>query len=107
MTTTDQIHQSHIALMQRTRDTLGHLLRGVFQADATTYRDLSDGPKGWTTLEVLCHLRDFDGFFRGRAAMMHDQEQPALPAYDHEALAVERNYNGQMLQTVLSQEPHS
>ena len=97
------IRQRHIALMQKTLDILIGMLRPVDQERATTLRDLSDGEAGWTTLEVLCHLRDFDGYFRGRAVMMAMQENPALPAYDHEAIAVERRYNEQNLQRVLDE----
>ncbi len=97
------IRQRHIALMQKTLDILTNMLRDVDQSTATTLRDLSDGDKGWTTLEVLCHLRDFDGYFRGRAVMMAMQEHPDLPAYDHEALAIEGRYNEQNLQLVLDE----
>ena len=96
----NQIYKRHIALMKTTCETIGNVLKHVDQQQATTLRD---GPDGWTVLEVLGHLRDFDGFFRGRAVMMLEQENPELPAYDHEALAIENNYNGQRLDTVYAE----
>jgi hypothetical protein len=95
------IRNRHIRLMQQTCDTLVNVLGPVNQETATMLRDPNDGDKGWTVLKVLCHLRDFDGFFRGRAEMMRRAARPDLPAYDHEALAIERNYNGQDLREVL------
>lgn len=103
MTDMTTIHQRHIVLMQRTCDTLVNIFATVSQEQATTRRDPNDGDKGWTALEVLCHLRDFDGFFRKRAEMMVNQEHPDLPAHDHEALAIERNYNSQVLATVVDE----
>ena len=93
------VRKSHIHLMKKTCDILGHILHDVSQSAATTYRDCSDpdGREGWTVVEVVCHLRDFDGFFYHRAQMMLAQDTPALPAYDHEALAIEGNYNAQSL----------
>jgi DinB superfamily len=84
-----EIRRRHINLMHKTAEILGHLLRGVTQEQAVILRD---GPEGWTVLEVLCHLRDFDTIFRQRAQMMVDQQQPALPAYDHEAMVLEKQY---------------
>ncbi|MFN8512353.1 MAG: DinB family protein [Thermomicrobiales bacterium] len=89
-----KIRQAYIGTMAMTARTLGHLLAPVSQEQATTLRD---GPEGWTTVEVVCHLRDFDGFFRGRAEMILAEETPNLPAYDHEAIAIEREYNDQQL----------
>jgi len=84
-----------IRLMGDTVAILGHILAGVDRATATTLRDPNDGAKGWTVTEVVCHLRDFDGFFHDRVQRMLAATYPALPRYDHEALAVERRYNDQ------------
>ncbi|MGJ3239625.1 MAG: DinB family protein [Anaerolineae bacterium] len=92
------IRQRHLALMETTADILTHVLTTVSGEQATTLRD---GADGWTVLEILCHLRDFDIIFRERAIMMRDSEQPTLPAYDHEAMAVDRAYNQQNFAEVL------
>ncbi|WP_110514277.1 DinB family protein [Herpetosiphon llansteffanensis] len=91
------LRQKHIELMRLTLDTLGHVLSNVSQDQATSLRD---GSNGWTVVEVLCHLRDYDQIFLERAIMMRDQDFPLLPGYDHEAMAIERNYNSNDLRTV-------
>lgn len=89
-----RMRTKHITLMQYTLQSIGHIVTGTNQQDATTYRDSGDG---WTVLEVICHLRDFDGYFRHRAEMILTQDRPDLPAYDHEAIAIEQQYNAQDL----------
>lgn len=86
------VRKAHMGLMDLTARTLGHLLAPVTPRVAMTLRD---GPDGWTITEVLGHLRDFDGFFRGRAEMILVEECVPLPAYDHEQIAIDRRYNEQ------------
>lgn len=103
MDTLVQVQNRHIHLMQTTALTLGHIVGKLNEQDACTWRDQNDAPKGWTVLEVLCHIRDFDGFFRHRAEMMLRKDKPRLPAYDHEALALEHAYNQQNLARVFDE----
>jgi len=96
----EKLRNKYLALMQNSALVYQHVLANVSQETATTLRD---GDDGWTVLEVLCHVRDFDGFFLHRARMILEQEMPQLPAYDHDALAIERKYNEQDLQQVLAE----
>lgn len=102
MTTITLVRQRSIGLMQNTLQTLTNIMQTVDDTTAVSLRDPNDGDKGWTILEILCHLRDFDEFFHGRALLMRDQEHPQLPGYDHEALAYERRYNEQNPAEVLA-----
>ncbi len=86
-----------IGLMQNTVKILGYFVDGTSQEIASTLRDPNDGDKGWTMVEVVCHLRDFDAIFYRRARLMVEQDYPPLAPYDHEQLAIERKYNQQNL----------
>lgn len=90
MSDLQDIRQHHINLMSVTAEIIGHVLKNVTLEQATSLRE---GPEEWTILEILCHLRDFDTIFRERAIMMRDNEHPDLPAYDHEAMAIDKHYN--------------
>jgi hypothetical protein len=76
--------------------TMGYLLANISQTDATTYRD--DG-NGWTALEVVCHLRDYEALYFERSRLTVEQDSPPLPFPNQEDLAKERDYNTQNLQT--------
>lgn len=95
MTTLYLVRRRHVKLMRQTLETLGHIVHTTTPNDARTFRDPDDGDKGWTSLEILCHLRDFDQFFYDRAVMILEQDHPDLPAYDHEQIAIDRQYNQQ------------
>lgn len=95
-----QIRSRHLFLIETTCQIYGHVLSTITQEQAQTWRDPNDAPNGWTVLEVLGHVADFDVFFYERAVMMRDQDYPALPAYDHNALAIERAYNAQDVRAV-------
>lgn len=100
MTTMKVVRARSVGLMQKTRQSLSHLLADVDETTAVTLRDPNDGDKGWTTLEIVCHLRDFDEIFYQRAVRMRDETDPQLAAHDHEQMAVDRAYNTQVLSEV-------
>ena len=84
------IRRQHIAALRYTLATLDHIITMTPQTDATTFRDSGDG---WTVLEVLGHLMDFDQIFYDRAVMIRDEDNPTLPAFDHDALVEQGKFN--------------
>ena len=73
----------------KTQTILDAVLRGVDQTTATGPRDAADG---WTTLEVLCHLRDFERIWQARVEMILAEDRPELPALDVAGLVIENAY---------------
>jgi hypothetical protein len=65
----------------------------VTQLSAEQQNRLRDNGVGWTVVEVICHLRDFDMVFLERAELTLREEYPQLPFPDADRLARERNYN--------------
>lgn len=86
-------------LAKTTIDVLNNVLADVTQEMATTYRDSGDG---WTTVEALCHLRDFDYVFQGRVERMLSEELPDLLPVDHDQLVIDNRCNEQNLDAVLA-----
>jgi hypothetical protein len=80
--------------MQKTPVLLDALLNGITQERALAARD---GEDGWNVVEVVCHLRDFEAIFFARAQQIVNEDRPTLTPYDHEAMALERNYAGEDL----------
>jgi len=80
--------------------TLENLLPNLSQEQAIALRD---GEDGWNTVEILCHLRDFDAIFRERAERILAEDEPPLIPVDHEALVIENDYAAQQLESVLAE----
>jgi uncharacterized damage-inducible protein DinB len=95
----DAIRNWQISQMEKGTQILESLLAHVTVEDMSTYRD-SGG--GWTVLEVLCHLRDFEEVFHHRAKITVEQDTPELPFPNHEALVTEKHYNEQDVSEVLA-----
>jgi hypothetical protein len=75
--------------LHRTVKIVGHLLTTTPPADLTSYRD---GGDGWTALEVVCHLRDWELIFLERAKLMLNEDMPDLPNPDPDQAAVDGQY---------------
>ncbi len=86
-----------VALIRNTTKTIGHILQGVSRADATTYRD---GTEGWTVTEIVCHLRDFGTIFHDRAKRILSEDTPVLAPYDHEQMVIDGRCNEQDVEVV-------
>jgi uncharacterized damage-inducible protein DinB len=82
----------HLDQMHKSIQIIHSLLETTPPGDLTTFRD---NGSGWTALEVLCHLRDFEAIYMERAHLTIAQSEPALPNADPDALAAERRYNEQ------------
>ena len=78
---------------------LSVILKDVSQKKAQTARD---GADGWTVLEVLGHMNEFEQAFFQRSRLIVETEMPKFPALDPEALANAHHYNDQKLAEVLA-----
>lgn len=63
--------------------------------EVKTYRDSGTG---WSVLEVVCHLLDYEGIYFERARMTVEQEMPELPNPNPNELVIEHQYSAQDLQ---------
>jgi len=80
--------------MRKTPVILEAILRDVSQEQA---QQATDGPSGWSVVEVMCHLRDWEDIFIERTRMILESDNPQLPNYDQEEMARTRHYATQNL----------
>jgi hypothetical protein len=52
-------------------------------------------PTTWSPLEYACHARDAFDVFRGRIALVLEQDDPTFANWDQDATAVEQRYDRQ------------
>jgi uncharacterized damage-inducible protein DinB len=89
------IRDWQIDQMKKAVNTVKRIIQTTTQQSATTMRD---GGDGWTVLEVLGHLRDFEEIFFERSRMTVEQDMPDLPFPDPELLVIENDCNAGDLQ---------
>jgi hypothetical protein len=87
-------------LLRKSLASVRFILENTEPEALTVYRD---GGDGWTAVEVLCHLRDFEEVFLNRAIMTMQEDYPPLPFPDPDGLAEERQYNMQPVWSVYDQ----
>lgn len=90
MTALAALHTRTVNTLKLNLAMLGNIFQRVTAEQATTLRD---GPNGWTPLEILCHLRDFDVIFRERGELVLAVDNPTFPQFEADQLAAERAYN--------------
>ena len=83
-----------------------HLLFGMTIGDVTQAeaQRLTDGPEGWSILEIVCHVRDYQEIWLERVQRMLQEDHPTLVAYDaaaREALIIQNQYAQQDLKLIL------
>lgn len=81
---------------------LRHILADVTQERAQTTKD---GDEGWSVLEIVCHLRDYQAIFAERIRRILDEDQPEFTPYDENArlaMVIENDYANQDLNAVLA-----
>lgn len=83
--------------MRKNLQNIGYIVRDTPLHDLTTYRDSGEG---WTALQVLCHLRDFEAIFLHRARITVEQDVPDLPFPSPDELAAQNKYHEQDIYAV-------
>jgi uncharacterized damage-inducible protein DinB len=84
--------------LKQTHLILEHELRGLTQEKAAQTKD---GPNGWSIVEVVCHLCDFEEIYYERLQLVMAEDCPTVPLYNQEELAVKNDYAHQDLRATL------
>jgi uncharacterized damage-inducible protein DinB len=79
------------------------LLRGILEAvsgkEARQLRD--EGENGWNTVEVLCHMADFEDIFIDRMRSMVNEEMPTFPSYNPDERVISQQYKARRFDEAL------
>ena len=88
----------HIQQLEHAIPIYTHVLGAISPTTASTVRD---GGDGWTILQIMGHLRDFERIFIERAMLTLNADNPPLPFPDPDQMAASKNDNATTLQDVL------
>ena len=91
------IRNWQIDQLRKSIPVIGSIIRSKSPEAMRTYRD---GGDGWTTLEIMCHLRDFENVYLQRARLTLEQDNPDLPFPDPNQLVIDNRYNEQDIEAV-------
>jgi hypothetical protein len=89
-----------LTTLRKTPVILGALLQDVSQEVA---QSSTDGPDGWSVVEIICHVRDFEKIFCDRIELALAQDRPKFAIVDHLRLVEENDYAHQNLRAVLTE----
>lgn len=87
----------HLEQLKKALDVYHYFAATISPHDASTFRD---GGDGWTVLEVMGHLFDFEGVYKDRFRVTLETDGGELPFPDPEALVLEKRYNSANLLTL-------
>ena len=90
----------HLDQMRKALAIIPNILKAYSDQDIVTYRD---GGTGWTALEVLCHLRDYEAAALERAQLSISQENATMPGFSADEAAAAGRYNEQNLADVCAE----
>jgi hypothetical protein len=78
--------------IRKTPAILTSILHGITQEQAATLRD---GEDGWSVLFIICHMRDLEAVYHGRATDLLADEPVFRVSPSNDELAAMNNYAGQ------------
>jgi hypothetical protein len=90
----------HLEQLRRTINLLNYILHNAPSDEMTTKRDSGDG---WTVLEVLGHMHDFEDVFLQRSTVTVTENMGDLPFPDQNEMVAKGNYNTQDWRVILQE----
>ncbi len=85
--------------VRKTHVILPAVLKGVSAEQA---RSMTDGPNGWSVVEVVGHLNDWEGVYSERTRRILEENIPDLRGPNQEALVKQGGYATQNVADVLA-----
>ncbi len=90
----------HLDQMRKSLQIVRSLIQTHSETELTTFRD---NGTGWTTLEVLCHLHDYEAACVERADITLNQDSAPLPNFNADEIAAKGRYNEQHIEDVYAE----